>query len=297
MHWQAIDGFLNLLKPPGLTSQEAVTLVRRTLAAAKAGHAGTLDPAAAGVLAVCLGKATRLADLVGAGDKAYRAEITFGLATSTLDSEGEVTARADSGGVTPGALGQALAGLVGEIEQYPPTYSAVHVEGRRLYEWARAGQAVAVPPRRVRVSRFELLDYQPGPPPRALVEVTCSRGTYVRVLAAQVGEALGTAAYLSFLLRTRAGEFGLEEALTPEEVGDAVAAGRSPVLPLDWPLAAWPAVELPAVEARRACHGGAVPAAGEGWVRLYHGGRLLAAAQAAQGWAQPKMVFEDAPCS
>lgn len=294
MQWQAIDGFINLLKLPGLTSQEAVTITRRTLGAAKGGHAGTLDPAAAGVLVVCLGRATRLADLVGAGTKTYRAEITFGQSTATLDAEGQVVAEADTAGVTEPALRAALAALTGEIEQYPPAYSAVHVGGRRLYELARAGREVNPEPRRVTIARFDLLDLQPDPP-RALVEVECSRGTYVRSLAAQVASRLGTVGYLSFLLRTRAGEFALADALTPEEVGDALAAGRDPVLPLDWPLQHLPRLDLAAADALAVIHGRPVAAEGEGWVRLYAQGRLLALAEAADGQASPRIVFPSPP--
>jgi len=292
MHWQAIDGFLNLLKPPGLTSQEAVTLARRVLGAAKAGHAGALDPVAAGVLPVCLGKATRLADLVSEGSKTYRAEITFGLATDTLDVEGQVSAQAEAGMVSAPALKQALGSLVGEIEQVPPAYSAVHVAGRRLYEYARAGVEIAPPVRRVRVMRLELLDFLPSPgSPRALVEVVCSRGTYIRSLAAQVAGKLGTVGYLSFLLRTRAGAFALPAAQTIEEVGDRLAAGEDPVLALDWPLGHLPRLDLGEAEARLAGHGGTLPCPESGLVRLYWGDRLLAVAEAEEGLARPRIVF------
>jgi len=298
MAWQPIDGFINLLKPPGPTSQEAVTLVRRILGAAKGGHAGTLDPMAAGVLVICLGRATRLAEYAGGGVKTYRAEITFGLTTDTLDAEGQVTAEVDASGVGEEALREALAGLTGALTQVPPAYSAVHVGGRRAYRHALSGAAVAPEPRAVQVHRLDLLEFLPGERPRALVEVECSRGTYVRSLALQIAERMGTVGYLSFLLRTRAGEFGIAQALTPDEVGDEVAAGRDPVLPLDWPLGGLPRLDLDEAQARRVMHGSAVEAPGEGTVRLYWQNEMIAVGEAGSGQARPHLVFRSEPqCS
>jgi len=222
------DGVLNILKPPGITSHDLVDEVRRITGTRKVGHAGTLDPAAAGVMILMLGAATRLSDFLTAARKVYRAEITLGIATDTLDAEGVIVTgpgRASAEQVTAEQLREVLGALTGNLEMAPPIYSAVHHQGRRLYELAREGKAPPVEPRPVRVERFELLELDPGPPPRALTEIECSKGTYVRSLAAEVGERLGCGGHLSFLVRTAVGEHTLAQACTLEELETAAAAG------------------------------------------------------------------------
>ncbi len=255
-----IDGFLNLLKPPGMTSHDVVAWVRRQVGIKRVGHLGTLDPAAAGVLPVSLGGATRLFQFAAGEDKAYRAEVVFGVTTDTLDAEGRVVAEADAGGVSEEGLRQVIPRFLGEIMQRPPAYSAVQVGGRRLHELARAGAAVSAPERRVCISSLELVSFTPGRTATALLEVVCSPGTYVRSLAADIGDAVGCPAYLGFLVRTRAGRFALEEAVTIEELAGAAEAGEVErhVLPPDWPLAHLPAVTLDSRHKRVFMHGGRV---------------------------------------
>lgn len=267
------DGFLNVAKPPGMTSHDVVALARRHLGERRVGHLGTLDPAAAGVLPVSVGRATRLFRLAGGADKAYRAEIAFGLLTDTLDAEGRVVATADAGGLTEGAVATALGRFLGEIEQTPPAYSAVRVGGERLHARARRGLPVEAPRRRVRVKRLELVAFRPGPQARALVDIVCTAGTYVRALADDVGRALRCGACLAFLVRTRAGRFDQAEALSLEEMERAAGEGSltERMLPPDYPLEHLPALELESSAAERFCHGGRVlgARAPAGMLRVY----------------------------
>ncbi|HET8542201.1 MAG TPA: tRNA pseudouridine(55) synthase TruB [Anaeromyxobacter sp.] len=255
-------GVLVVDKPAGPTSFEVVRRVRRALRGGKAGHAGTLDPAATGVLAVCVGAAVKLQHWLAEGDKAYEATIAFGAATSTEDAEGEVTARGDPSRATAAALAGALPRFVGEISQVPPMYSAVRVGGRRLHEAARAGEDVERGPRTVRVHALDVL----GVAPRgaddlvlARLRVRCGKGTYVRTLAADLGRALGVPAHLAALRRVEASGFRIEEAVPLDEVE---ALGRSDpgalrarLVPLADALRALPAVAVSAAEARALAQG------------------------------------------
>ncbi|SHI43834.1 tRNA pseudouridine(55) synthase TruB [Desulfofundulus thermosubterraneus] len=222
-----MDGILNILKPPGMTSHDVVAFIRRLMDGGKTGHTGTLDPGAAGVLPVCVGRATRVIQFLP-GDKEYRVEITFGRATSTGDAFGEVVYRGDAAALTSGALEEALRAFMGEIMQVPPMTSAVRHQGKKLYELARQGIEVKRQPRRVHIYSLRLvrMDRTGTPHPRALVDVACSAGTYIRALCTDLGQLLGCGAYMSFLLRTRAGVFSLDEALTLEEVQEFARQGR-----------------------------------------------------------------------
>ncbi len=213
-------GVLGVDKPAGPTSFAVVERVRRAAGAAKAGHTGTLDPAATGVLAVCLDDAVKLQHWITEGDKAYEALIVLGIATDTEDAEGREVARGDASAVDAGRLTAVLPTLMGEIEQLPPMYSAVRVGGRRLHEAARAGEVVARTPRRVTVHALDLLSFEPaeGGVARARISVRCGKGTYVRTLATSIGAALGVPAHLGALRRTASGPFDLEGALPLDEV-------------------------------------------------------------------------------
>lgn len=213
-------GFVNVLKPPGMTSHDVVGVVRRTLGMKAVGHTGTLDPAAAGVLVLAVGPATRLAEFIESGEKAYRAEITLGLTTDTLDVEGKIVARSSAEHVTEEQVDGALRSLTGNIEMRPPAHSAISVGGRRLYELARRGEPVEAPLRQVTIHELRLLELAPGETATALIDVVCSKGTYVRSLAGMIGERLGCGATLTMLLRTRVGAHGLEQAVTLEELAD-----------------------------------------------------------------------------
>lgn len=221
-----MDGILNLLKPPGMTSHDVVSVVRRALGIRKVGHTGTLDPGVAGVLPICVGKATRLAEYITGEDKAYRAEITFGVTTDTQDSFGEVTGETDASHLGGGDVAYAITKFQGEIMQVPPMVSAVKVGGKRLYELAREGQEVEREARKVTIHKLQLLDFRPGPHPTAYVDVVCSKGTYIRTLAADLGEVLRVGAHMSYLVRTRSGPFTLAEAATLEDL----VAGKAPML-------------------------------------------------------------------
>jgi tRNA pseudouridine55 synthase len=288
-----MDGILVALKPPGMTSHDVVDFVRRLARQRRVGHTGTLDPGAAGVLVVCLGAATRLVEYLTPFEKQYRAEVTFGIATDTQDAHGYVVQEAAVDGVSAAAVEDVLRSLEGDCELPPPMVSAVRHGGRRLYELAREGKVVERDARRVNVRRCLLRDYDGGPPPRAIFDVVCSKGTYVRSLCAELGERLGCGAHMSFLVRTRNGPWTLEQAMTLEEL-DAAARERrlaDHLLPLDAGLIDCPRVELPEEAARRLARGTPV-AAPPGAAQLTEGalvrvcdgaGRFFAVARAARG--------------
>jgi tRNA pseudouridine55 synthase len=204
------DGILLADKPSGLTSFQALSPIKRALGTSRVGHAGTLDRFASGLLVILCGRYTRLNPLVEGLDKGYVARVRFGTGTDTLDPEGAVVAE----GPVPGraALEAALPGFLGEILQAPPAYSAVHVGGRRAHELARSGRPVEPAERPVRITRLDLVAWEP---PDAVFEVSCSRGTYVRSLARDIADRLDTCAHVEALRRTRVGGFRVEEAVPP----------------------------------------------------------------------------------
>jgi tRNA pseudouridine55 synthase len=289
----ALCGFVNLLKPPGMTSHDVVQVVRRTLGQKAVGHTGTLDPAAAGVLVMVLGPATRLTELVETADKAYRAQVTLGVTTDTLDAEGQITAQQSAAAVTETALREVLAGLTGEIEMRPPAHSAISVGGRRLYDRVRAGEAVEAPLRRVTVHECSLRQFAPGERATALLDVTCSKGTYVRSLAGMIGERLGCGAYLSLLLRTRVGSHTIAQAVTLEELADDPAACLIPVAEA---LPEVPQMRVDEAEADLLRRGGTVPApdgvaVGRTLVLDEVGDVVCLAEVRQEGVVQPRKVF------
>ncbi|MGI9952030.1 tRNA pseudouridine(55) synthase TruB [Moorellaceae bacterium AZ2] len=229
-----VEGFINLLKPPGPTSHDVVQRIRRLVGIKRVGHGGTLDPPAAGVLPVALGRATRLLEYVQEGSKAYRVEVIFGLKTTTQDMAGEIIEKNPVGRLDAGEVLAALSRFTGVQEQLPPMFSAVRVQGRRLYEWARRGQEVPRQPRRVVIYRLQLQRMWPeGPHPRALLDVVCSKGTYVRTLCHDLGAYLGCGAVVFFLLRWKTGPFEIGGAWTLEEIEASLQEGRYDfVLPL-----------------------------------------------------------------
>ncbi len=237
------EGLLLVDKPRGLTSHDVVDVVRRALGTRKVGHAGTLDPMATGLLVVGVGRATRLLRFLGDLPKTYEGTGRLGEETDTLDAEGHVVRRAEVH-VSREELEAALRALEGESLQRPPAYSAAKVGGRKLYEAARRGEALEAPPRRIRVEAFELLGFDGRD---FDFRVTCSGGTYVRVLVADVGRALGCGAHLVRLVRTAIGPFTLGEAVPPQDV-------RTP-LPLETAVRHLPRVQLSWDEAEAARHG------------------------------------------
>lgn len=237
-----LSGYLNVLKAPGETSHAVVARVRRLIGQRRVGHAGTLDPAAVGVLPVAVGVATRLAMAPGWDMKMYWADVRFGTATSTDDAEGTVVARGDSSGVDPDRIEWGLEAFVGDVDQQPPAYSAVHVQGARAYERARSGARRGVPlqapeARRVRIDAIRIVYWMP---PVVSLLIQCRSGTYVRALARDLGIRLGCPAHLSALVRLRVGPFAIDDALF---VDDLEALSRHQA----WERVLWP-VDLPVAE-------------------------------------------------
>ena len=219
-----MHGGLLVVKPPGMTSHDVVEYVRG-LCEVKIGHTGTLDPAAAGLLVLCLGAATRLSEYLLNCEKTYRAEITFGLTTTTADVEGEITDQQPASHLTATQVEDAIGSLTGPLQMTVPAYSAVSQGGVRLYEYAAQDKHVQLPTREVDIYRWELLDFAGGQHPTALTEVQCSKGTYVRSLAEMLGQELGTGAYLSFLVRTQVGPHRLEDAHSLAQIAVAAQEG------------------------------------------------------------------------
>lgn len=251
------SGFLVVDKPPGMTSHDVVDAARRWLGTRRIGHLGTLDPQATGVLPLAVRDATKLVTFLEGGAKAYVGAIHLGVRTDTLDGDGQALDRFE--GALPGEadVAAALASHVGEILQTPPMFSAVKKGGVPLHRLARRGEQVEREPRRVRVTRFALVRYEP---PRVHIEVECSPGTYVRVLAADVGDRLGCGAYLESLRRTRSGPFTLAQAAALEALEAEAQEGRLParlIPPVE--VLGFPVLRLAPEDARRVAHGGELP--------------------------------------
>lgn len=229
-----MNGIINVLKPAGMTSFDVVSHLRRVAGQKKIGHTGTLDPSAVGVLPICLGSATRAIEFIIDKDKVYRAELTLGSATDTQDSSGKVIFSSKIEADTD-KIADAIMSFVGEIDQLPPMYSAIKIEGKKLYELARQGETAERQPRKIKIYDIKILriwetvERLPGnnadshcqpevPVKKALFEVHCSKGTYIRTLCHDIGEKLGCGGHMSFLIRTRAGRYDLESALTLEQI-------------------------------------------------------------------------------
>lgn len=244
-----------------MTSHDVVDAVRRIVRTRRVGHTGTLDPGAAGVLVLVLGRATRVAEFIADADKEYRVEIVFGRSTDTGDVYGEVVREGDPGRVTRDELAAVLHRFTGRIEQVPPMASAVHVGGRRLYEYARQGSTVEAPPREVHIFRIDILEMREGAPAGAWLHVACSKGTYIRRLCTDIGDAIGSGAYAQFMVRTRVAAHRLEETLTLEEIDRLTASGDLPrvLQPTDAALADLPAVDLTPAQRQAVLHGQGLP--------------------------------------
>jgi tRNA pseudouridine55 synthase len=239
----ARGGILAIDKPAGMTSFDAVRMVRRIFNERRVGHAGTLDPTATGLLPICIGQATRLVDYFHMQSKTYRCVVRFGQRSDTLDTEGVVAAGADASGLTAEAVHAIAVEFVGDIEQVPPMHSAVRHEGKHLYELARIGQEVERKARTVRIESIEVTGFRAGPLAEAELTVVSGKGAYMRVLAADLGDRLGTGALLAWLSRTAYGPLRLDDAVTP----DALAGYPDPMsalLPLDSAVHFLPRVDL-----------------------------------------------------
>ena len=250
-------GILPLNKGRGVTSFQAVREVRRILGERRVGHAGTLDPAATGLLPICVGQATRLVDYLHQQPKRYHCVLRLGERSTTMDLEGEVSRGADASGVDAAAVREALARFVGDIEQVPPMYSAVRHDGRHLYELAREGVEVERRPRAVTILEARLLDFRPGGVAEAEVDVLCGKGTYMRVLASDVGDALGTGGLLAWLERTAYGPLTIADSVTVEELGALDDPGTA-LRPLDVAVTFLPRVDLAPAQALQVRRGQSV---------------------------------------
>jgi tRNA pseudouridine55 synthase len=297
-----VDGILNINKAVGMTSHDVVAKVRRLLKQKRVGHTGTLDPLASGVLPICVGQATRVAEYLSESGKAYLAGIVFGVVTDTCDAEGSVIRTADASQLTLAQIEAALPHFLGEQMQVPPRYSAIKLKGQPAYRLARAGEEVVLEPRPVTIHH---LDIQAWQPPRLTLAVECSKGTYIRSLAYDLGERLGCGAYLASLTRTRSGPFTLSESITLEQLAEAIENGNLAAYlhPIDSALQQYPALYLDTATTASVQHGNAFrfPAANTGEpsapgqpVRVYApDGQLLAIAtwDARQQRWQPEKVF------
>ena len=295
----AISGALVVDKPVGMTSHDVVQAIRNGTGLRRAGHTGTLDPRASGVLVILVGPAVRLSEYVSASDKRYQAIIRLGGSTDTFDAEGLVTPTKDPVNVTEAQFETALQTFVGEIEQTPPPYSAVKVQGRKAYEMAREGEEVELAPRKITVHHLEVLEWAP---PEVVIDVHCSSGTYVRSLANDLGVMLGCGAYLVGLRRTKSGRFSLRDSVPLRKLQEAFTAGNwyQYLIPAAEALGDWPAVELNPDEVEGVRHGHRVKVVGEPTETKVRGvstqGELVALMEmtinedGSREW-QPKKVF------
>ncbi|THF60852.1 tRNA pseudouridine(55) synthase TruB [Pseudothauera rhizosphaerae] len=286
-----VDGVLLLDKPQGLSSNTTLQKARRLLEAAKAGHTGTLDPMATGLLPLTFGEATKFSQMLLDADKTYEAEVRLGVETDTGDAEGQVVATAPVV-VDEAAVQAALARFRGEIEQIPPMHSALKRDGKPLYEYARAGIEVERKARTVTIHELELLAFA-GDSFR--IRVACSKGTYIRTLAMDLGRALGCGAHLAALRRTRIGPFGVDRAVTLDALAAAPEGEARDALlaPVDALVAHLPALELDPAAAAALLQGRRLPLPGTsaGLLRLYGAGRFLGLGETdGQGSLLPKRL-------
>ena len=282
---------MNLNKPFGFTSHDCVAKVRKLLKLKKVGHAGTLDPAAMGVLPIAVGRATRLLQYLRS-QKAYRAVIRFGVTTATDDLEGETLTEQAVPNLTLDAVQEKLPWFQGKLEQIPPSYSAIQVQGKRLYDLAREGKAIAVPARSVEVYRIEVLNWTAGDFPELEVAIACGAGTYIRSIARDLGAAVQTGATLAKLIRTESSGFELTDSVTFEQLEQEI-----PFIAPDAVLNHLPSVKLESAIATRWRQGQKLPSdlvEGEsGIVRVYECDRFLGIGEfRADGLFVPQMVYE-----
>lgn len=218
-----MDGVINIYKEKGFTSHDVVAVVRKTINQKKVGHTGTLDPDAEGVLPICLGKGTKLADYIMADKKGYRAEVTLGVTTTTEDSSGEVL-EVKPVDFNEEKIKEVVYSFIGEYEQVPPMYSAIKVNGKKLYELAREGKEIERKSRKIKIYDIKILEFLP--PNKIVIDVICSKGTYIRTLCSDIGKKLGCGGNMSYLLRTMSGRFNIDTAIKLDELKTIVEKGN-----------------------------------------------------------------------
>lgn len=291
-----MEGVVTLNKQRGMTSHDVVAAVRRILKEKRIGHTGTLDPMATGVLVLCVGKATRIAQYIEAGEKEYHAVMRLGIETDTLDAQGKIVRSCEFDPPSAEKLVELMSRFTGPLMQQPPVYSALKVAGVPSYKLAREGNPKPLAPRSVHIKSITLTTYDC---PLVGFTVTCSKGVYIRSLCADMGKALGMGAHLTSLIRTRSGNFTLQNAKTLDQLADCVAEGNSEALmTIDHALGEFPAIRLKEKDSIRILHGNRVNFPEEaanlcaGRVRLLdESGRLLALANCAEGTLKPEIVF------
>lgn len=286
----SLFGFLNIYKPKGLTSHDVVARLRKITKVRQIGHTGTLDPFATGVLPICIGKATRLIEYLD-DDKEYLATVQFGKNTATYDLEGEITATFDKK-VTEEDVKNALKDFEGEISQIPPIYSAIKVNGKKLYDYARQGQDIEIKPRKVTISKIELKEFDKTSQ-SAKITVACSKGTYIRSIAYDLGAKLGCGGYLTALERTQAGKFQVNTAIKLEDLTEVSQIVENLINPLD--MLNIPIHNLSENERERVSHGMSICNSDfpdSDIVILSYGGRIYAIGKVEQNKILVKKVFE-----
>ena len=292
-----VHGWVVLDKPVGMSSTHAVSVVKRLFQAKRAGHAGTLDPLASGVLPIALGEATKTVPFVIEGRKVYRFTVRWGEERDTDDAEGRITASAPER-PSAAAVAALLPRFVGQIAQVPPRFSAVKIDGERAYDLARDGEAVDIAPRQVEIHHLELTETPD--PDHATLLAECGKGTYVRALARDMGRALGCLGHVAGLRRTAVGPFGEDVAVgidALQRLGSGEAIERAALLPVEAGVAALPAVQVSSSDAGRLARGQAVLLRGRdapvmgGWVSVSSGGALIALAQVEKGELRPRRIF------
>lgn len=286
----SLFGFLNIYKPKGLTSHDVVARLRKITKVRQIGHTGTLDPFATGVLPICIGKATRLIEYLD-DDKEYLATVQFGENTATYDLEGEITATFDKK-VTEEDVKNALKDFEGEISQIPPIYSAIKVNGKKLYDYARQGQDIEIKPRKVTISKIELKEFDKTSQ-SAKITVACSKGTYIRSIAYDLGAKLGCGGYLTALERTQAGKFQVNTAIKLEDLTEVSQIVENLINPLD--MLNIPIHNLSENERARVSHGMSICNSDfpdSDIVILSYGGRIYAIGKVEQNKILVKKVFE-----
>lgn len=286
----SLFGFLNIYKPKGLTSHDVVARLRKITKVRQIGHTGTLDPFATGVLPICIGKATRLIEYLD-DDKEYLATVQFGKNTATYDLEGEITATFDKK-VTEEDVKNALKDFEGEISQIPPIYSAIKVNGKKLYDYARQGQDIEIKPRKVTISKIELKEFDKTSQ-SAKITVACSKGTYIRSIAHDLGAKLGCGGYLTALERTQAGKFQVNSAIKLEDLTEVSQIVENLINPLD--MLSIPIHNLSENERERVSHGMSICNSDfpdSDIVILSYGGRIYAIGKVEQNKILVKKVFE-----
>lgn len=280
-------GFLNIYKPKGKTSHDVVAILRRVTKIKQIGHTGTLDPFAEGVLPICIGKATRLIEFLE-DDKAYIGTIQFGNATDSYDLEGSVT-NTSSNKTTENEIREALKNFTGEIEQLPPIYSAIKVNGKKLYDYARKGENIEIKPRKVFIKEIKLLNFNKEEQ-TAEVYIECSKGTYIRSIANDLGLALNTYGHLIKLVRVKAGKFLIENSIKLENIDNFDKVKLNLINPLEF--LDYPKYELNEKEREAVSHGNSIKTEGEnGIVILISNDEIIAVAENIDGWTRCKKVF------